>query len=120
MTAAEKSVHAVIVRPRIYIGDAISLGPGKIDLLRAIGEKNSISAAARSLEIPYKKAWLLVSSLNDGFGRPVVMAAKGGKGGGGAVLTQLGTDILERYEALEVCINREAAAELDALRALAE
>jgi molybdate transport system regulatory protein len=112
--------QAVIVRPRVYIGESISLGPGKIDLLRLIAEHRSISAAARALDIPYKRAWLLIDSLNQGFGRPVVATASGGKGGGGAAVTQLGLDLLERYALLEQRINDSSAAELEALRRLAE
>lgn len=120
MTASEKTLQAIIVRPRICIGDAIVLGPGKIDLLRLIGETHSISAAARALGMPYKRAWLLVDSLNTGFGRPVILTTKGGKGGGGTSLTQLGADLLLRYSALEQRINRESAPELEALRALTD
>lgn len=91
MVKAPKSKpQAVIVRPRLYIGDAIALGPGKIDLLRLVGETRSISAAARALNIPYKRAWLLVDTLNQGFGRSVVATATGGKGGGGATFNHHG------------------------------
>ena len=109
---------AVMVRPRVYIGENIALGPGKIDLLRAIGEIRSLSAAARSLGIPYKRAWLLVDSLNQGFGQPVVQAAAGGKGGGGTTLTALGAELVSRYDALERRINEASIAELKALRQL--
>lgn len=90
MTSKKNEPCAVLVRPRIYIGDGIAIGPGKIDLLRAVGETRSIAAATRLLGIPYKRAWLLIDSLNVGFGRPVVDTATGGKGGGGASLTSLG------------------------------
>lgn len=108
-----------MVRPRLYIGDCIAIGPGKIDLLRLVGETRSISAAARALGMQYKKAWLLIESLNQGFGRPVVVTATGGKGGGGATLTPLGQELLARYTALEWRINAAAAPELVALQALA-
>lgn len=108
-----------MVRPRIYIGESIALGPGKIDLLRLIGKTRSISAAARALRMPYKRAWLLLESLNAGFGAPVVTAARGGKGGGGAALTPLGQALLTRYTALDRRINAAAAVELKALRRLA-
>ena len=85
---------AVIVRPRVYIGTAIALGPGKIDLLRLVAETRSIAAAARRLGIPYKRAWLLLDSLNQGFGHPVIDTASGGKGGGGTSLTPLGEQLL--------------------------
>lgn len=119
MTSKKNKPCAVLVRPRIYIGDGIAIGPGKIDLLRAFGETRSIAVAARSLGLPYKRAWLLIDSLNEGFGRPVVETATGGKGGGGASLTPLGQQLIERYDALETSLNASAGKELQALRDLA-
>lgn len=114
-----KKSSVVLVRPRIYIGDNIAIGPGKIDLLRAVGETHSISAAARALGLPYKRAWLLIDTLNQGFGRPVVETATGGKGGGGASLTTLGQQLIERYDTLETSLNASAGKELQTLRDLA-
>lgn len=111
---------AKLVRPRLYIGDAIAIGPGKIDLLRQVGVTQSISAAARAMGIPYKKAWLLINSLNQGFGCPLVETVAGGKGGGGASLSVLGQKLVARYDALELCINANATLELAALRELLE
>lgn len=108
-----------MVRPRITIGDAIAIGPGKIDLLRHVAEGRSISAAARAMGLTYKRAWLRIDSLNQGFGRPVVEAVSGGRGGGGARLTPLGEALIARYAALEAKLNDTAQPELDALRALA-
>ncbi|WP_236786543.1 winged helix-turn-helix domain-containing protein [Allochromatium tepidum] len=108
------------MRPRIYIGEALSIGPGKIDLLRLIGETRSISAAARALKMPYKRARFLIETLNVGFGRPVVATATGGKGGGGAILTPLGEALILRYDALEARINASVSAEIEAVRALSD
>lgn len=120
MKPTKNKPSVVLVRPRIYIGDGIAIGPGKIDLLRAVGETRSIAAAARSLGVPYKRAWLLIDSLNMGFGRAVVETATGGKGGGGASLTTLGRQLVTAYDALEKRVNTEAAPELEALRQLAD
>jgi len=114
----KRSVKDILVRPRLYLGAGLSIGPGKIDLLRAVAETRSISAAARALGVPYKRAWLLIDSLNQGFGRPVVETATGGKGGGGALLTPLGLQLIERYDALETSLNASAGKELQALRKL--
>ncbi|MDC7692298.1 winged helix-turn-helix domain-containing protein [Vogesella indigofera] len=111
---------AILVRPRVYIGEGISVGPGKIDLLRKVGETRSISAAARALGVPYKRAWLLIDSLNQGFDTPVVETATGGKGGGGARLTELGLQLVTAYDALEKRLNLEAKEELAVLQRLAE
>lgn len=118
MKITEPPQKAILVRPRIYIGDDISIGPGKVDLLRRIGETRSIAAAARSLAIPYKRAWLLLDALNQALGRPVVEASSGGRGGGGAALTDLGQQLVICYTALEQRLNAESTAELEALRAL--
>ncbi len=75
--------HDILLRPRLYLGEGLSIGPGKVELLRAVGRTRSISAAARALGMPYKRAWLLIDSLNQGFGRPVTETAIGGRGGGG-------------------------------------
>ena len=120
MTSEKNITTAVLVRPRIYIGENIAIGPGKIDLLRQIGKTRSIAAAARALGVPYKRAWLLIDSLNQSFGRPVVETASGGKGGGGTSLTTLGQQLVERYDALEARINENAGKELQALRDLAD
>jgi len=113
-------LSSILVRPRIYIGESISIGPGKIDLLRLINDTHSIAAAARALKIPYKRAWLLIDTLNEGFGRPVVEATSGGKGGGGTALTPLGFQLVECYDALQAKYNAESIPELEVLRALAE
>lgn len=120
MTPADSPASSIRIRPRIYIGKNIALGPGKIDLLDRVGQTRSIAAAARALGLPYKKAWLLIDSLNQGFGRPVVDTAAGGKGGGGACLTPLGQELVIRYMALEQRINAASEAELQALLELAD
>lgn len=109
-----------LVRPRLYLGGELSLGPGKIDLLRKVGECGSISAAARELGVPYKRAWLLIDSLNRGFLSPLLDTAIGGKAGGGARLTPLGEALVAAYAALEAKLNASAKTELAAIMRLVD
>jgi molybdate transport system regulatory protein len=83
---------------RILAGSQIAIGPGKADLLRAIDETGSISAAARRMGMSYRRAWLLVHTMNECFEPPLVEAAKGGTTGGGAQLTPTGRDVLRHYD----------------------
>ena len=69
------------------------LGPGKIDLLEGIARKGSISAAAREMDMSYRRAWLLVEAMNQMFARPLVVAAPGGARGGGAQVTEFGLEV---------------------------
>lgn len=98
-------------RLRILLGASIAIGPGKADLLAAIARTGSISAAARTLAMSYRRAWLLVDTMNRCFRGPLVVAGKGGRYGGGAKLTPLGVGVLGRYRAMEklaaVALGRE-------------
>ena len=86
-----------MVRLRLRLASGIELGPGKADLLEGILDTGSISAAGRRMRMSYKRAWQLVDELNRLFDAPLVEAAKGGAGGGGAALTKRGEDVLLRY-----------------------
>jgi molybdate transport system regulatory protein len=90
-----------VIRFRIDFSQANNLGPGKIALLEAIQAAGSISDAARTLKMSYRRAWLLASSLNSAFIEPVVVSATGGKGGGGAQVTAFGASLIAHYRALE-------------------
>lgn len=67
-------------------------------VLRAVDEKSSIIAASRSLGIPYTSVWGIVSRIEKRAGGQIIVARRGGKGGGGARLTVLGRKLLNAYE----------------------
>ncbi len=97
---------------RILLGAEIAIGPGKADLLDAVARTGSISAAAREMGMSYRRAWLLVDTMNRCFKRPLVEASKGGSGGGGARITEQGLDVLARYRAMELKAAASVAAEM--------
>src|SRR3546814_9280885 len=63
-------------------------GKSRIDLLTQIDATGSISAAARAVGMSYKGAWDAIDAMNNLAGEPLVLRATGGKGGGGARLTE--------------------------------
>lgn len=99
-------------RLRILLGSDIALGPGKADLLDAVLRTGSISAAAREMGMSYRRAWLLVDTMNSCFRRPLVETITGGQGGGGARVTEFGLDVLGRYRAMEIKAAASVAAEM--------
>jgi molybdate transport system regulatory protein len=105
---------------KIYFGDRGQIGPGKIQLLQGIDAHRSIAAAARAMEMSYRRAWLLVDQMNKTFGQPVVHTHTGGSGRGGAELTPLGSEIVARYLELLEQAQDQSAGKLDELAALIE
>lgn len=106
------------VRIGIYLGkDGHKLGRGKVQLLEAIRRHGSISAAAREMGMAYRHAWELVDDLNRCFREPVVETATGGRAGGGAVVTELGEELIERFHTMEDAAGAAVAPELAALDA---
>ena len=94
------------------------MGPGKADLLDAIDEEGSITGAARRMGMSYRRAWLLVETMNRCFREPLVQAARGGRRGGGARLTPSGRDALARYRAMEAKAQKTLARDMAAFRGL--
>ncbi len=78
-----------------------SVGRERIRLLEAIAREGSISAAARAVGITYKAAWDAVSAMNNLFGRPLVEAQAGGRGGGGARLSDAGRRVVAGFERID-------------------
>lgn len=104
------------VRLGIYLGtEECKLGAGKIRLLRAIREHGSISAAARSMGMAYRHAWLMVDELNRCFAEPVVAASIGGRAGGGAALTGWGNELIERFDEIERIARASIERQVDEL-----
>ncbi len=103
---------AIQVRFRVDFAPGCSVGPGKVALLEAILETGSLSAAARKLGMSYRRAWLLLDSLNRSFRAPLAAASVGGRGGGGVALTALGREVIAEYHRLDADIARLATRRL--------
>lgn len=92
------------IRFRLDFHDQCSVGIGKISLLEAIARTGSLSQAARAMGMSYRRAWLLIDSMNAEFDTRVISATVGGNGGGGAQLTPFGGELIRAYRNLEARI----------------
>jgi molybdate transport system regulatory protein len=99
------------IKSRIWIeaDNNVLLGEGRVRLLKAIDQTGSLSKAAKSLKISYKKAWTLVDAVNKSSKKPVTVTSIGGKGGGGAILTDYGKNLIQAFEE----INKNCWSHLD-------
>jgi molybdate transport system regulatory protein len=109
--------QASLIRFRIDFTEKTNLGPGKIALLEGIRTYRSVSEAARQMNISYRRAWLLLDSLNKSFDIPATVNNVGGRGGGGAEITPFGLLLIERYREVERKLNDVAGECLKEIRA---
>jgi len=105
-------------RIRILLGSSIAIDPGKAALLEAIGKSGSIAAAGRRMGMSYRRAWVLAKTMNACFREPLIEAAKGGIGGGGARLPSTGREVLALYRTMEDHAATAVISDMEKLRAL--
>lgn len=103
------NLHPVL---RVDFPHAERLGRGKIQLLEHIRETGSISAAGRAMDMSYRRAWLLVSAVNRMFAQDAVESQRGGKQGGGAVVTPFGEELIRRFRGMEEKAKAALSADL--------
>lgn len=106
------------IRTRIVFGTGHMLGPGKVDLLESIDRTGSIAAAGRAMGMSYKRAWMLVETMNAMFRSPLVDSSRGGLKGGGAILTPLGQEVVALYRQFEHTLQRAGGPAMEAIRGL--
>lgn len=91
---------------RFYAADNKVFGPGIAELLHRVRAYHSLRAAAQSMNMAYSKAWTVLRTAEEQLGFKLLRSSTGGKGGGGAVLTPEGEELLERYD--ELCRRMQA------------
>jgi molybdate transport system regulatory protein len=101
----------LVPRLRVLADGTIILGPGKADLLEAIGRLGTLRDAAGEMEMSYMRAWKLVGVMNEAFREPLIITTRGGPDGGRAELTPAGHEALKVYRRMEkesVAATRES------------
>ena len=90
------------IKSRIWIeaDGNVLLGEGRVSLLKAIESTGSLSKAAKSLGMSYKKAWSLIDRVNKHAEQPLTSSSTGGKGGGGATLTPYGKSLVKAFDSI--------------------
>jgi molybdate transport system regulatory protein len=96
------------VRGRVWLekDGELYMGGGREMLLERIDKLGSIAAAARSMKLGYRNAWLWVEAANRLAPSPLVEKVAGGPGGGCARLTDEGRRAVARYKQLRSKFQR--------------
>jgi molybdate transport system regulatory protein len=90
---------ALRVRSKCWVeqdGELV-LSDWRIDLLQAVDELGSLSAAAERFEVAYRVAWGKIREIEARLGTQLLEGHSGGAGGGGARLTPQGRELVDRY-----------------------
>ncbi len=101
-----------MVRLRVHFNKRLLVGIGKVELLEHITRTGSLSNAAREMKMSYRRAWLLLEAMNEGFDQPVATTSAGGRRGGGTVVTDFGRQLVTGYRRMESKVQSLAAAQL--------
>lgn len=99
---------------RIELASGARIGPGKVRLLEEVARTGSIAAAGRAMHLTYLHTWKLLNEMNKSIG-PVITTAKGGRGGGSAILTKIGDALVAEYRAIEAAADTASRSHLAAL-----
>jgi molybdate transport system regulatory protein len=89
------------IRIRVHWGGQFAMGPGKADLLETVASTQSIAAAGRALGYSYTKTRRLLEEMNSSYRGPLVATTRGGPHGGGAVVTEVGYQVLALFRDME-------------------
>lgn len=84
---------------------------GRKILLEAVDELGSLNAAAKKLGMSYRAAWGKIKATEGRLGIKLLERDIGGRGGGGARLTEDARELLRRYNRYKkrvgACVQRE-------------
>ncbi len=91
------------VRPKLNLArEKVFFGPGPAVLLRLIDETGSVRTACLRMKLSYSKGWQILNLLEEQLGARVIVRKPGGQEGGSSTLTEIGRELLQRYEQLSV------------------
>lgn len=91
------------------------LGHGKVELLEHIARTGSLAAAARAMDMSYKRAWELLAATNELFTEPVTFSLPGRNVQGSTQLTPFGKRVITLYRTVERRAHRSTAAAMQEL-----
>ncbi|WP_348799985.1 winged helix-turn-helix domain-containing protein [Flavobacterium adhaerens] len=114
MTETKK--YSLKIRLWIEEAEGPFLGIGKIWLLENIQKTGSITNAAKEMKMAYRQAWQMVEEINSRAESPLVEKLLGGKGGGGARLTEAGEKAIQTFYEIEKRIQDFAQKEIKELK----
>ncbi len=105
--SGQEPESGIVFKSKVWVekDGKLLMGWGRATLLERIDQCGSISAAARSMKLAYRNAWLWVEAMNRLSGVPLVEKSTGGARGGYARLTEEGRRIIKEYKAKRASVR---------------
>jgi molybdate transport system regulatory protein len=98
--------HTLTCKVSIEYRGKTLIGKNGADILEAINSEQSISNAAKKIEMSYRYVWNYIQDVENLTKQQIVETYKGGKlGGGGAKLTDAGKQLLNEYKQVASYVN---------------
>jgi molybdate transport system regulatory protein len=106
--SGHKPESGIVLKSKVWLekDGKLFMGYGRATLLERIDELGSISAAARSMKLAYRNAWLWVEAINRLAPKPLVVKSTGGSRGGYARLTEEGRRIIKEYKEKRASVRK--------------
>lgn len=77
----------------------------RVRLLELVAESGSLSQAAQTMGLSYRRAWGKVKELEANLGMPLVSSEAGGAGGGHTALTPQAVELVAAYRRFQARIS---------------
>jgi molybdate transport system regulatory protein len=106
--SGHKPESGIVLKSKVWLekDGKLFMGYGRATLLERIDQLGSISAAARSMKLAYRNAWLWVEAINRLAPQPLVVKSTGGPRGGYARLTEEGRRIIKEYKEKRASVRK--------------
>ena len=86
-------------------GNGATFGDGLFHILMNIETTGSISQAARQMNMSYRAAWGKIKFAEERWGVPLLITQVGGEMGGGARLTPVARELLDKFRRLHEVVD---------------
>ncbi|MBF0451418.1 MAG: LysR family transcriptional regulator, partial [Candidatus Magnetomorum sp.] len=105
-----KKNKPLLTKSKVWIEDLdgnVVFGSGRLKIFKAIKRNGSINAAAKELKMGYRAVWARISATEQRLGQKLLIKQSGGSSGGGSQLTPLAEALIENYEKVQQCVEKE-------------
>ena len=92
----------------LEIDNGLVFGSGRLAIFKAIEDTGSMNQAAEKLGMSYRRLWGFVTAVENRLGKRLIIRRKGGKNGGGAVLTEEAQAFVLKFSRLEKDVHKYA------------